>query len=53
MAGSRTGTENLALSLLARGGVAAIWQFHVAAAQAHRIGCPRAVAMVVEIAEAA
>src|SRR5438477_13130040 len=42
MALSRTPTENLALKLLARGGIAAIWQLHIAAAQAHRKGCPRA-----------
>ena len=53
MALSRTPTENLALKLLARGGIAAIWQLHIAAAQAHRKGCPRAAAMVSEIAEAA
>src|SRR5207248_9573840 len=42
MALNRTPTENLALKLLALGGIAAIWQLHIAAAQAHRKGCPRA-----------
>lgn len=50
---SRTGTEDLALKLLARGGIAAIWQLHLAAAHAHRMGCRHAAAAVIEIAEAA
>ena len=50
---SRTPTEHLALKLLARAGIAAIWQLHIAAAQVYRRACPRAAAMVAEIAEAA
>jgi hypothetical protein len=50
---TKTHTEDLALRLLARGGIAAIWQLHLAAAQAHHIGCRRAAAAVIEIAEAA
>jgi hypothetical protein len=53
MARGKTGTEDLALKLLADGGIAAIWQLHLAAAHAHRIGCRRAAAAVIEIAEAA
>ena len=53
MSPGRTHTENLALKLLACGGIAAIWQLHLAAAHAHRIGCPRAAAIVAEVADAA
>src|SRR5947208_5967625 len=38
MALRRTRTENLALSMLARQGVAAIWTLHLAAARAYRDG---------------
>ena len=50
---TRTLSERLALSILARDGVAAIWQLHLAAADAHRTGHPSAAASVVEIADAA
>jgi hypothetical protein len=53
MSPARTETESLALRLLAHGGIAAIWQLHLAAAHAHQIGCRRAAAAVIEIAEAA
>ena len=46
-------TEKLALSMLARDGITAIWQLNVAAADAHRTGHPRAAAALLEIAEAA
>ena len=46
-------TENLALSILARDGIAAIWQLNEAAAEAHRTGHPLAAASLVEIADAA
>ena len=46
-------TEKLAASILARDGVAAIWQLQVAAADAHRTGHPRSAAAILEIAEAA
>jgi len=49
----RTWTENLALTMLAREGIAAIWQLHLAAADAHRTGHPIAAASIVEIADAA
>jgi hypothetical protein len=53
MARTRTMTEKLALTLLARAGIAAIWQLHLASAEAHRSGYPTAAASVSEIAEAA
>ena len=46
-------TEKLAVSILAREGVAAIWELHVAAAEVHRTGHRKAAAAIVEIAEAA
>ena len=46
-------TEQLALSMLARDGIAAIWQLHMAAADAHRTGYPKAAESIVELAEAA
>jgi aspartate aminotransferase-like enzyme len=49
----RTRAENLALTMLARDGIAAIWQLHRAAARAHRDGHKAAAASVIEIADAA
>ena len=49
----RTLNENLALKILANEGIEAIWRLHVAAAAAHRDGCPSVAASVTEIAEAA
>jgi len=46
-------TEKLALSMLARDGIAAIWQLHEAAADAYRNGYHRAADAVLQIAEAA
>lgn len=46
-------SEKLALKILANEGIEAIWRLHVAAANAHRNGCPAVAASVVEIAEAA
>ena len=46
-------TERLALTMLARDGIAAIWQLNEAAADAHRTGHPAAAASILEIAEAA
>jgi hypothetical protein len=46
-------TKRLALSVLAREGIAAIWQFHMAAADAHQTGHPAAAHALLEIAEAA
>jgi hypothetical protein len=50
---SSTLTERIALSILDREGIAAIWTLHVAAAEAHRTGHPGAAATILEIAEAA
>jgi hypothetical protein len=46
-------TEKLALSLLARDGIAVIWKLHIAAAQADRSGYPAAAAAILQIADAA
>jgi len=46
-------TEQLALSMLAREGIAVIWQLQVAAADAHRTGHPQAAASILDVAEAA
>jgi hypothetical protein len=46
-------TERIALSILDREGIAAIWTLQVAAAEAHRTGHPRAAAAILEMAEAA
>ena len=46
-------TEKVALSILARDGIGAIWKLQVAAAEAHRSGHPRSAAAILEIAEAA
>jgi hypothetical protein len=50
---ARALTQKLALTILARHGIAAIWQLHVSAAEAHRSGYPRAAASILEIAIAA
>ena len=50
---SSTLTERIALSILDREGVAAIWTLCVAAAEAHRTGHPGAAAAIQEIAETA
>jgi hypothetical protein len=48
-----TFTEKLAVRLLARDGIGAIWQLHVAAAAAYRDGYKRAADTVLQIADAA
>jgi hypothetical protein len=45
--------EKIALSILARDGISAIWQLQAAAADAHRSGHPRAAEAILQIAEAA
>jgi hypothetical protein len=47
---ARTLTNQLALSMLAREGIAAIWYLHMAAANAHHTGHPAAAASILEIA---
>ena len=49
----RTLNEDLALRMLARNGIAVIWQLNVAAAEAHRTGYPPSAATILELAEAA
>ena len=48
-----TVTETIARRMLAREGVAAIWQLQVAAGIAYRTGNPGPAASIMEIAEAA
>jgi hypothetical protein len=50
---ARSLTEKLALSILADNGVAAIWQLHMAAADAYHTGHRAAADAILEIAEAA
>jgi hypothetical protein len=53
MALRRTRTENLALTMLARDGIAAIWTLHLAAAKAYLDGNKGVAATSLEIADAA
>jgi hypothetical protein len=53
MAVRHTQTDKPALSALARDGIAAIWNLHIAAAEAHGAGYPSAASAILEIAEAA
>lgn len=53
MTSDQTLTEKLALSLLARDGIAVIWRLHVAASDAHRNGYPGSATSILEIADAA
>jgi hypothetical protein len=46
-------TAQLASRILEDAGIGAIWQLQVAAAEAHRDGCPHAAAAILKIAEAA
>jgi len=46
-------TDKIALSGLARHGIAVIWKLQVAAADAYRTGHPRCAEAILEIAEAA
>jgi hypothetical protein len=50
---TRALTESLALLMLARGGIAVIWQLNLDAAAAYRTGHPFAAASILEIADAA
>ena len=52
MSSVRTLNENLALRMLARNGIAIIWQLNVAAATAHRTGYPQSAAALLELADA-
>ena len=53
MARARTMTEKLALTMLARDGIAAIWQLHLASAEAHQGGYLSAADAISGIADAA
>jgi hypothetical protein len=53
MALRRTRTENLALTMLARDGIAAIWTLHLAASDAYRDGHKAVAVPIIEIADAA
>ena len=49
----RTATKNLALDILERSGIEAIWRLQTAAAEVYQLGSPSAAAAILEIAEAA
>jgi hypothetical protein len=53
MTHTRTLPESVALMLLARNGIAAIWQLNLQAADAYRMGYPCSAASILEVAEAA
>ena len=53
MSALETMTEDLALRMLARNGIAVIWQLNLAAAEADRTGYPQSAATLLELAEAA
>ena len=53
MTPSRTLADQLALMILARDGIAAIWQLNLEAAEAYRTGYPFAAESILEIADAA
>src|SRR5262249_21095821 len=46
-------SENLALRMLARKGIAVIWELNIAAAEAHRTGHPQSAAALLKLADAA
>jgi hypothetical protein len=48
-----TRTENLALTMIVRDGIAAIWELHLAAANAYNQGYKAAAAAIIDIADAA
>jgi hypothetical protein len=49
----QTMTEDLALRMLARDGIAVIWRLNLAAAEADRIGYRQSAAALIELADAA
>jgi hypothetical protein len=53
MSGLQTMTEDLALRMLARDGIAVIWRLNLAAAEAHRTGHPQSAATLLRLADAA
>ena len=53
MSAVSTLSKDLALQLLARNGIAVIWELNIAAAEAHRTGHPQSAAALLELADAA
>ena len=53
MSALQTMTEDLALRMLARDGIAVIWRLNLAAAEAHRTGHPQSAAALLDLADAA
>jgi hypothetical protein len=53
MSALQTMTEDLALRMLARNGIAAIWRLNLAAAEADRTGHPQSAAALLQLADAA
>lgn len=53
MSALQTMTEDLALRMLARNGIAVIWRLNLAAAEAHRTGHPQSAAALAALADAA
>jgi hypothetical protein len=53
MSALETMTEDLALRMLARDGIAVIWRLNLAAAEAYRTGYPQSAATLLELADAA
>ena len=49
----RTRVENIALTMIARDGIAVIWELHLIAAKAYREEDRAAAAAIIEIADAA
>jgi hypothetical protein len=48
----RTATKNLALAILERSGIEAIWRLQTAAAEVYQLGNPSAADAILEIADA-
>ena len=46
-------SRDLALKMLARNGIAVIWELNIAAAEAHRTGHPQSAAALLKLADAA
>ena len=49
----RTRLENIALTMIVRDGVSAIWELHLAAANVYNQGYKAAAAAIIDIADAA
>jgi len=53
MSSVSTLSEDLALKMLARNGIAVIWELNLSAAAAHRTGHPQSAAALLKLADAA